>query len=85
MSEDHLSFDKPAFVRKHLNTNDDIVNVRFNVEERAELQRLKSLLQFDADGTALKTALSISLNVLDKTFGEPLLRYICSQRRIRPK
>jgi len=85
MTEEYPSFDKPPFVRKHLETQTDIVNVRLNEQERSELQLIKKLLQLEGDSTALKTGLSIALNVLQNTFGEPLLAYICSQRRVRPR
>lgn len=85
MTEDYPTFDKPPFIRKHLETQTDIVNVRLNEQERTKLQQLKKLLQIDADSTALKAGLSISLNVLQHTFGESLLAYICSQRRVRPR
>ena len=80
---DSPSFDKPAFVRKHPDTTTDIVNVRFNVQERAELEELKAMLSLPADSTALKTALTISLKVLQGTFGKELLAYLCGGRRVR--
>jgi len=82
---DHPSFDKPPFVRKHLETKDDILNVRLNTQERAQLEDLKDTLQLDADSTALKAALTIAQNVLNSTIGKENMKYLCSQRRIRPK
>lgn len=85
MTEDYLSFDKPPFVRKHLETQTDIVNVRLNEQERSELKCMKKMLQIDGDSTALKAGVTIALNVLQHTFGESLLSYLCSQRRVRPR
>ncbi|MBI4140394.1 hypothetical protein HY485_01010 [Candidatus Woesearchaeota archaeon] len=79
------SFDKAPFVRKHLDTTDDIITLRLNDEERAQLNDVKETLQLDADGTALKIALDVAQNVILGTVGKKTMQYLCSQRRVRPK
>ncbi len=82
--EEHPSFDKAPFVRKHLDTTTDMVSIRLNQSERAELQALKDQLRIDADSTAFKASLNIARNVLQAIFGNELLPFLCSPRRVRP-
>lgn len=84
MVEEHPSFERPPFYRKHTDTTDDIISIRLNPQEREQLKRIKQMLRLDADGTALKTCLTISQNVLLGTFGADLLAYLTDARRVRP-
>lgn len=83
MEEYDSPFDKKPFERKHLDTKDDILSIRLNDEERVRLKQLKDILQYDSDGRVLKDALIVMQNVVSGTFGEKLMRYISSQRRVK--
>ncbi len=86
MTEEEYSspFEKKPFEKKHLaESKDDILNVRFNPEERARLMWLKRVLQYDSDGRLLKDAMIVMQNVVVGTFGEKMMGFIASQRRSR--
>ena len=84
-SDDYTTpFEKKPFERKHLDSSkDDILNVRFNEEERARLLKLKRLLQYDSDGRVLKDSMIVMENVVVGLFGEKMMGYISSQRRAK--
>lgn len=86
MTEEHPDFgqSKPFEKRYAGESKDDKVDTRLNAQERLMLNELKEMLRLDADSTALKTGMEIAHNVLQGTFGKPLLAYLCSPRRIRP-
>ena len=84
MTEEHIPFEKPAFTRVHLNTDEDIVSIRLNEQERAELREIKDMLRLDADGTAFKFCVTIAKNVLQSVLGKELVRFLTSPRRLRP-
>lgn len=72
------------FVRKTDDTGrTPIVGVRLNAEERAALERDKELCDIDLDATMIKLLMELGRNVLYGQVGEPVLKYLVSQRRTR--
>jgi len=63
----------------------ETINIRLNALDRDRLDRLKWLLQESKDGTALKYALEMALNVAQNTLSEKSWLKICSERRNRDK
>ncbi len=61
----------------------DIVAVRLNKEERAELEEFKEDLNINSDSKALKLGLKIGKNVLQATFTRPLLAYLFKKDRVK--
>ena len=59
----------------------ETINVRLNADNREQLERLKWLLHETKDGTALKYALEIALNVLQSILSERSFIKICSETR----
>lgn len=60
----------------------DIVAVRLNKEERAELEEVKEDLNIKSDSKALKiSGLKIGRNVIQSTFTRPLLKYLFKKDR----
>ena len=60
----------------------DIVAVRINKEERAELEEIKEDLNINSDSKALKiSGLKIGRNVIQSTFTRPLLKYLFKKDR----
>lgn len=74
--------DKP-FQVTHGKTEKDSVDIRLNVEERAQLDKFMDLTNIPFEGTAYKIALDIALNVLHNTLGSANLQYLFSQKRRR--
>jgi hypothetical protein len=70
--------------RRHEESKGDFVNVRLNVQERAQLRELMQLWRLDNDSTALKMALEFALNVAQGLISKQLWAYLCSPRRVRP-
>ena len=66
-------------------TTSETINIRLNSLDRNRLDRLKWLLQESKDGTALKYALELALNVLQNTLSEKSWVRICAERRNREK
>ena len=72
------------FQRKYYNAEEDrvtssTVNIRFNAKERDMLDEIKTLLNTNQDGSAIKIAARIGLNVLHviNALETTLLRGIC--------
>lgn len=84
MAEGYKQFDQKPFVRKHLDTADDVITVRLNDVERVKLNEFKALMSIDGDSTAFKKALIVAMNVLLSTFGKETMAYLSSPRRVRP-
>lgn len=58
-------------------------SIRINKEERQMIQDIKKLLNIHTDGTAIKVAAKVGLNVLQSTFSADILQYLTSERRKR--
>ena len=63
------------------NKDDVVFSVRCNKEEVAWLEEIKELMNIKANSKALKTAAFIGLNVLQRTFGKKLIRYLFKKER----
>lgn len=77
------SFDKGNFVRKHPNAMDDIISIRLNAQDRADLNELRVILNIKEDGKAFKMALRLAKNVIHSTFGAKFMTYLCAGKRSR--
>jgi hypothetical protein len=82
--EEDLKSEKP-FYRKHLESNlkSIVMSFRVNEEEQAMIQRLRKMLDVEAEGKAIKIAFKVGYFVLQNTFGEKLLAYLSSTKRER--
>lgn len=78
------------FQRKYRNDEDDFVksptiNIRVNKEERIMLDTIKDLLNTNQDGSAIKIAARIGLNVLQGTLGSEITQWFTSDSRVKQK
>ncbi len=77
---------KKPFRSYSLDEKDDtykIISLRLNKQEQEQLEELKTMFDTDQDGTAIKTAMQVGVNVLHSTFGMALLKRLFSSRRVR--
>ena len=84
MAEGYPALDKKPFERKHLDTAQDIVNIRLNAQEREELNLLKSILHAESNGTVIKWCVNFLLNVIQSKSNEQFYRWLSDERRVRP-
>ncbi len=60
-----------------------VITIRVNMREKAMIDRIRALLDIEGDSKALKKAAEIGLNVILSTFGEEMIKYLCSGKRER--
>lgn len=85
-----MSLEKKPFVNYTLDEDkedatSETINMRLNSTDRDRLDNFKWLLQESKDGTAMKYALEIALNVLQSQLSVKSWVKICSERRNREK
>ena len=85
-----MSLEKTPFVNYTLDeereeATSETINIRLNSQDRDRLDRFKWFIQESKDGTALKYALEIGLNVLQAHLSEKSWVRICSERRNRDR
>lgn len=79
---------RPAFTstrteeERALDSN-DVVSLKLNAEERADLEADKQLLEIGGDSQAVKLLVRIGRKVLRTTFSERDLAYLVSLKRTR--
>ena len=61
----------------------EVISLKINPKERELLNRLRSLMNIDRDGTIIKICLGVTEKVILSTFGEPLFKKISSAERVR--
>jgi len=61
----------------------EVISLKINPKERELLNRLRSLMNIDRDGTVIKICLGVTEKVVLNTFGEPLFKKISSAERVR--
>jgi predicted adenine nucleotide alpha hydrolase (AANH) superfamily ATPase len=59
------------------------LNISFNKEEYAKIQKAQQILNIKLEGTAVKMCFEIGLNVLVSSLGEQNLIYLTSKKRTR--
>lgn len=62
----------------------EVLTIRFNKEERALLDELKVIMNFNNDAKAIKASMQIAKNVILGNFGGVLFRYLTSSTRRKP-
>jgi len=73
------------FERQHLEVDDRsrVITIRINQDEEGMIRELKSLLDVEADGKALKIASKVGYFVLLNVFGKEIIKYLSSTKRER--
>lgn len=60
-----------------------VISLRINEQEKAMLDKLRTLLDVESDTKALKMGAEIGLNVIQSVFGEKMLKYLSDAKRER--
>jgi hypothetical protein len=61
----------------------DIITVRFNSEERAQLEAIKKAFDIGSDSSALKELCFTGFNVIQATFRPDFLKWLTDRNRVR--
>lgn len=86
---DKSTQEAPAFVTKYLDeekeeTDNEILTLRFNLNNREMLDVVKWYLHEPKDATAIKYCIEIAKNEIQKLLSEDSWRKICSETRRKP-
>lgn len=79
-----MSIKKKPFTRYNLKIEDsNVITIRINVDERMLLEEFKELLNVKSDSKALKIGVIIAKNVIHRTLGSKLCRYLFLNERVK--
>lgn len=74
-----------AFIRKNPRGSEEDkthVTIRLNDDERAQLDDIKTILDIESDGTALKISAFKGWDVLQRTLGRDYLKWLADKNRL---
>jgi hypothetical protein len=83
-----MGIQRPAFTTQRLDeerslTESEVVGLKLNAQERAQLEYDKELLDIQGDSQTLKFLLEIGRRVVYQTFSAEQLQYLVSLKRNR--
>ena len=73
----------PYKLENERETNSIVITIRVNKEEQTLIKQIKELLNINSDSKALKLSAKIGLNVIQNTFGNKIIKYLCKEKRER--
>lgn len=76
-----MTLERQNFVRYHEEKKQDIVSLKLNKEERAELEELKKILRQPKDSTAIKQLRDIGAKVILTSETRELLEIVFNNTR----
>lgn len=82
-----MVLEKKPFVNYTLeddrSTDSVVLPVRVNLDEQGMIRVGKTLLNINSDSKTLKILARVGLDVLQRTFSDKTLKYLCSEKRER--
>lgn len=84
-----MTLEKKPFVSYTLDEDkkeesSEVLTIRINKDERALIDELKALMNFNNDAKAIKAGMQIAKNIIHGTFGAVFFRYLTSSTRRKP-